>query len=53
MMKKLTGLAVLSGVLSGGVMAMTDRAERADDQKVQAAIDARLHELLVKLNSKR
>jgi len=52
MMKKLMGLAVLSGVLGGGVMAMSSgpRAEQVDEAKVQAVIDARLHELLVKLN---
>jgi hypothetical protein len=53
MIKKLMGVAVLSGVLGGTVMAMSsDRhLEQVDETKVQAVIDARLHELLVKLNA--
>ncbi len=53
MMKKLMGLAVLSGVLSGGVFAMSadGNDEQPDATKVQRVIDARLHELLVKMNA--
>jgi len=57
-MKKLVmGFAVLSGVVSGGVFAMsvspvrTGNAEQVDETKVQQVIDARLHELLVKMNT--
>jgi hypothetical protein len=52
MMKKLMGLAVLSGVLGGGVMAMTIDRE-GDETKVDEVIDARLHQLLVKMNADR
>ena len=50
MMKKLMGLAALSGVLGGGVMAMSTVRE-GDDAKVEQVIDARLHQILVKMNS--
>ena len=52
MMKKLMGMAVLSGVLGGGVYAMsaTGNDEQLDESRVQKVIDARLHELLVKMN---
>ncbi|MBK7858187.1 MAG: hypothetical protein IPJ65_06095 [Archangiaceae bacterium] len=50
MIKKLMGVAVLSGVVGGGVMAMSAKHEAPDQQKVEQVIDARLHELLVKLN---
>ncbi len=52
MMKKLMGIAVLGAVL-GGVMAFaaTKAQQPADDAQVEAVIDARLHQLLVELNS--
>ena len=55
MMKKLMGLAVLSGVLGGGVFAMSadGNEERVDESKVQAVVDARLHQLLVELRKQR
>ena len=52
MMKKLMGLAVLSGALGGGVMAMSIDRE-GDEAKVEAVIDARLHQILVKMNADR
>jgi hypothetical protein len=52
MMKRLMGLAVLSGMLGGGVFAMSasGNEEKVDESRVQKVIDARLHEMLVKLN---
>ncbi|MBL8949584.1 MAG: hypothetical protein JNK82_02330 [Myxococcaceae bacterium] len=57
MMKRLMGIAgvgvVLGGVLGSQVFAMSPAAmdEQVDESKVQKVIDARLHELLVKLNA--
>jgi hypothetical protein len=55
MMKRLMGLAVLSGMLGGGVFAMSASGndEQVDESRVQQVIDARLHEMLVKLNTGR
>ena len=48
------GFAILSGVLGGGVLAMSPRPVVEPEQaKLEAAIDARLHELLVEMRERR
>lgn len=50
-MKKLIAILAMGGVLSGVAMAMTGPA--AIDREVEAKIDARLHDLLVKARLER
>lgn len=50
-MKKLIALVVLGLVALAGIAGAQRPVEPATDAQVHAAIDARLHELMVQLNS--
>jgi hypothetical protein len=50
-MVKMLSAVVVAG-LAAATMALATPAEPARDAEVQAAIDARLHQLLVKLNDR-
>ncbi|MBS1152316.1 MAG: hypothetical protein H6Q89_4014 [Myxococcaceae bacterium] len=53
-MKKLIAMLAVGGaVLSGVAMGMSSHAQQIDDAQVQAKIDARLHDLLVKARLER
>ncbi len=53
-MKKLIGLLAVAGVvLSGVAMGMSVQSQQEEDAQVQAKIDARLHDLLVKARIER
>ncbi|MEW5738584.1 MAG: hypothetical protein AB1938_06635 [Myxococcota bacterium] len=49
-MKKLIAMVTLSAAVAAGVALAARPQPKPSDAEVQAAIDARLHELLKKLN---
>lgn len=50
LMKSLAAMSVVAAVV-GGVAVARPHSAKVTDAQVQAAIDARLHEMLVKLNA--
>jgi hypothetical protein len=47
------GFAVVAVSMAAAAMTTREEAERADEAKVQAAIDGRLHDLLVQMRMQR
>jgi hypothetical protein len=53
-MKKMIAMLAVGGVvLSGVAMGMSEQSRKVDEAQVQAKIDARLHDLLVKARIER
>lgn len=52
-MKKMIAMVALAVVAVAGVAVAGARSTRPSDDEVNAAIDARLHQMLVKLNAQK